>query len=303
MRLTCSSFIALAVTLVAMMTTVRADDVPGVRERLAAEQKAAWEAASTTLVKGPASVDLGSQARLAVPDGMAYIPREPGIRIMRAMGNSVSDDFRGLAVGRDNWLATIDYRGEGFVKDDDAKNWDVDGLLKSLTEGTEAGNEDRRSRGFPGLIIDGWIERPSYDASAHTLIWSVRAHEEGETDPTRQSVNYNTYLLGREGYLSLDFITGADTIEAEKPLAHTLLAGLSFVDGKRYQDYVAGTDHLAAYGLAALIGGLAAKKLGLLALAGVFIAKFAKLGLILLAGGAVAVRRFFGRFFRRGDPS
>ena len=47
--------------------------------------------------------------------------------------------------------------------------------------------------------------------------------------------------------------------------ARELLAALSFNEGKRYTDFNAATDRMAEYGLAALVGGMAAKKLGLLA--------------------------------------
>ncbi|MBV9977299.1 MAG: DUF2167 domain-containing protein, partial [Hyphomicrobiales bacterium] len=59
------------------------------------------------------------------------------------------------------------------------------------------------------------------------------------------------------------------------------------------------TDKIAAYGIAALVGGLAAKKLGLLAIAGVFLVKFAKLIAVAAAGiGAGIVK-----WFRRGSSS
>jgi uncharacterized membrane-anchored protein len=53
------------------------------------------------------------------------------------------------------------------------------------------------------------------------------------------------------------------------------------------------TDHVAAYGLAALIGVVAVKKPGLLALIGVFALKFAKLGAVAIAGlGALGTKLF-----------
>ena len=50
-----------------------------------------------------------------------------------------------------------------------------------------------------------------------------------------------------------------------KPTAHNLLASLDFAAGKRYADFNSSTDKVAEYGLAALVAGVAAKKLGLLA--------------------------------------
>ena len=124
------------------------------------------------------------------------------------------------------------------------------------------------------------------------LVWSAEARDKSgqDADPV---VNYNTYVLGREGYVPLNLITNSSSVEADKPAAHELLAAVKFADGKRYGDFNSSTDKVATYGLAALVGGLAAKKLGLLAAAGVFIAKFAKLIIVGVAAAGGAVAKFF----------
>jgi len=59
---------------------------------------------------------------------------------------------------------------------------------------------------------------------------------------------------------------------------------------------------VAEYGLAALVVGVAAKKLGLIAAAGLFFAKFAKVILLALAGvGALATKFFKGRKAKAAD--
>ena len=73
-----------------------------------------------------------------------------------------------------------------------------------------------------------------------------------------------------------------------------MLSALNFSEGKRYADFNESTDHVAEYGLAALVLGVGAKKLGLLAMAGVFLAKFAKLGFLALLGIGAVARKFFG---------
>jgi uncharacterized membrane-anchored protein len=106
-------------------------------------------------------------------------------------------------------------------------------------------------------------------------------------------VNYNTYSLGREGYFTLNLLTRADILAGQKVHSRTLLAALEYNKGKDYGDFNASTDHVAAYGITALVAGVAAKKLGLFALIGVFLAKGAKI-LILAAGAALfALRRLF----------
>jgi uncharacterized membrane-anchored protein len=78
-------------------------------------------------------------------------------------------------------------------------------------------------------------------------------------------------------------------------VAHTLLAALAYDPGKAYEDFNASTDHIATYGIAALVGGIAAKKLGLFALIGVFVVKFAKVIMIGVAALFAGMWKIFGR--------
>ena len=92
------------------------------------------------------------------------------------------------------------------------------------------------------------------------------------------------------GYFSLNLVTDLSALPTHKPAAQTMLGALEFNAGRRYADYDEKTDHTAEYGLAALVVGVAAKKLGFFALAAVFFAKFAKfiiLGLALAGGAAL----------------
>ena len=245
-------------------------------------------AARAALVRGPATVPLRDQATLALPEHFGFVPRNEGAALMRAMGNRIDDNFLGLIFpqGSGRWLVTLEYAPSGYIKDDDAKHWDADKLLQSLKDGTEAANAERIKVGVPALVVTRWIEPPAYESATHELVWSAEAkHKDGTgTDPT---VNYNTYLLGREGYISLDLITRASAIDTDKQAAHALLGAVSFNGGKRYADFNSSTDKVAAYGLAALVAGVAAKKLGLLALLAATVVKFAKL-LVLAAAGLFA---------------
>ena len=259
---------------------------------------AVWQAAVAAMVRGPNTVQLKDQAQLTLPAGYGFVPPKEGAAVMDMMGNQTDERFLGLIFPESDesqWFVTIDYEPSGYIKDDDAKEWDADELLQNLKDGTEAANEHRRDIGVSEIEVTRWVERPSYDAQAHRLVWSAEARDKSgqDTDPV---VNYNTYVLGRHGYVSLNLITASSTIEADKPAAHQLLAAVNFNDGKRYTDFDSSTDQVATYGLAALVGGLAAKKLGLLAAAGVFIAKFAKVILIGVAAvGGAAVKFFKGR--------
>jgi uncharacterized membrane-anchored protein len=256
---------------------------------------AVWQAAIAAMVRGPSTVQLKDQAQLTLPAGYGFVPPKEGAAVMDTMGNQTDERFLGLIFPESdeaNWFVTIDYEPSGYIKDDDAKEWDAEELLQNLKDGTEAANEHRRDIGVSEIEVTRWVEKPSYDAQTHRLVWSAEAREKSgqDTDPV---VNYNTYVLGRQGYVSLNLITSSSTVETDKPAAHELLAAVNFNDGKRYADFDSSTDQVAAYGLAALVGGMAAKKLGLLAAAGVFIAKFAKLILVGVAAVGAGVIKFF----------
>lgn len=256
----------------------------------------AWDAATRTAIRGPATVPLTNQATLNVPEQLVFVPKDEASRILRSYGNTTGGDLLGIVTNKgpgDEILIVIHFEKEGYVADEDAHDWNADDLLAELKRGVDRSNEDRVRRGFRGLKLLGWIEKPTYDATRHQLVWSAASINEDEPAGKDTVVNYNTYALGREGYLSLNLVTHTSLVDAQKPIAHALLEGLNFVPGKRYEDFNRATDKLAAYGLAALVGGIAAKKLGLFALALAFVAKFAKLGVALAAAfGVGIVRRF-----------
>lgn len=259
--------------------------------------EAAFASASKVAVRGPNPVKVLEQAQLNLPAGYVFVPRPEADQLMRAMGNMGDERMVGLIFPQDDqqWMAVVKYENSGYIPDDDARNWNVDDLFNNLKQGTEEANKDRRSRGFPELEIVGWAERPRYDAATHRLVWSMAARSKGAPAEAPNGVNYNTYALGREGYVSLNLISDIKTVEHDKSHAQTLLAALEFTSGKKYADFNASTDRMAEYGLAALVGGVAAKKLGFFALMAAFFAKFAKvIGIAVFALGAAAVK-----FFRR----
>ncbi len=252
----------------------------------ASERDAAITAARASQTEGPADIALRDQAHLKLPDGYIWVPTPAAAQLMRSMGNRVDDSFVGAVFPKDgaNWFAVLKFVQEGYIKDDDAKDWNADDLLQSLRDGTSESNKDRVQRGIPEIEVTGWAQKPAYDASTHRLVWSATSQRKGSTNTDDQGVNYNTYALGREGYISLNLVTGASELATYKPDALRLLGALSYDDGKKYADFNQSTDKVATYGLAALVAGVAAKKLGLLAVILAFAAKFAKV--LLVAGGA-----------------
>ena len=261
-------------------------------------RKQAFEDARQASTAGPADVPLASKALLKLPEGHAFIPQPQAGKLLNAMGNPGQDShLLGLIFpkGDAGWFMTVRYEDSGHIKDDDAKDWNADDLLKSYREGTEASNEERVKMGVPAMEIIGWAEKPAYDATTHRLVWAMSSRDKGAPATEEQGVNYNTYVLGREGYFMLNLVTGLKELPAHKPAAGTMLAALNFNEGQRYADYNSSTDRTAEYGLAALVVGVAAKKLGLIAMAGLFLAKFAKVIFLALAVGGAGFMKLFKR--------
>lgn len=254
---------------------------------------------------GPVSIPMRDQAVLNVPVGYAFMPEARARKFMDNFGNKTDAGFMGivLPVRNQGWFSTLEYVASGYIRDDDAKTWNADAMIANMRKSTEEGNEDRVKKGMPAIEVLDWVERPHYDAKMHRLIWSVSVRDKDtkQSAATGDTINYRTLALGREGYIAIVMVTQLSAIEAQKPYAKELLANLNFNTGKRYSDFDVSTDHVAEYGLAALIGGVVAHKLGFLALIAAFALKFIKLIGIAILGGLAALRRFFG--FRKKEPA
>ena len=142
----------------------------------------------------------------------------------------------------------------GYVKDDE--KLDADALLLSLREGDQAANEERRKRGMDELFTDGWVVKPHYDSTTKQLEWGLRLHSSSDSTPI---VNYTMRILGRHGYESVVLVTDEPSLEHDvKELRGMLASGFRFNAGERYDEFKPG-DHLAEFGLGALVvGGVAA---------------------------------------------
>ncbi len=265
---------------------------------LAAERQAALAEADKASQHGPQTVQLRAQATLSLPKGYVFVPQQQAEALLKVMGNPGGSTLLGMVFPeRDDakWMAVVRYVDAGYIKDDDAKTWNADELLNNMKESTVAQNEERRSRGIPEIEVVGWVQPPAYDGMTQRLAWSAASREKSAQPGAGQGVNYNTYVLGREGYVSFNLVTDLTLIEQYRPDAQQLLASLNFNDGKRYADFNSSTDKVAEYGLAALVGGIAAKKLGLFAMMGVFLLKFWKVALLTVAGASAV-------FFRKKKP-
>jgi uncharacterized membrane-anchored protein len=248
---------------------------------------------------GPQSIELGHSVTLALPESDRFLDHADADLVLRKMGNLHNEDVLGIVAPKNHeadWFAVIEWADEGHVKDDEPV--DADKLLKDMREAQEEANKDRKEQGFKELSIDGFQVRPSYDKGKHHLSWALIVR-----DTDGASVNFNTRILGRASFVSIDLVTDPKQLETFRGEAMTLLDATTFAKGQRYEDFDGKTDKVAEYGLAGLIAG--GVGLGALKLAKVgLIASFWKVivGALLAAKKAIllafaAVAAFFKRFF------
>jgi Zn-dependent protease len=129
---------------------------------------------------GPTEAKLGDQALLKLPTGYRFLGAQETQQLLKQMGNFPSGSELGLitATGEgEQWFMVVRYIDAGYVKDDEAANWDADALMTSIKEGTEEDNKTRQAQGFPPLIIRGWEEKPHYDKTANKVVWAISAQE------------------------------------------------------------------------------------------------------------------------------
>jgi uncharacterized membrane-anchored protein len=139
----------------------------------AQEFKTAFTEGLKAATKGKADVPLLAQASLHLPPNYMFIPQPQAARIMRALGNTTGASLTGLifpASGPQTWFVAVQFIESGYIKDDEAKDWNGAELLASLREGTEEANKDRIARGFAPIEVVGWAESPAYDANTHRLV-------------------------------------------------------------------------------------------------------------------------------------
>jgi uncharacterized membrane-anchored protein len=234
-------------------------------------------------VSGPATVKIGSNSSLELPEGYVFLDQSNTAKFEELNQNLSSGEEVMVAPDSLSWAAYLVFEGEGYVKDDD--KIDAPAILKTLTDGTEASNEERERRGWAPLHIKGWQTPPAYNTANKRLEWATLLESQGHV-----SANFFTKILGRRGYTSVVLVASPEGTPAAISELNTVLTKYTFTKGETYADWKPG-DKVAEYGLAGLIVGgaaAAAVKTGL----------FKGLWKILVVGAIAAagfVKQLFGR--------
>lgn len=233
---------------------------------------------------GPLKAKVGDMAEIDVPQGYQWVDKSHIAEFMKSLGNIPADNELGAVIGdrdgKDSWFGLFSFEDVGYIKDAASEKLDADELIKSIKEGNEAANEERKSRGYGTLEVIGWGKAPFYNPDTQRLEWSVLAR-----DGSTEIVNYKTRILGRNGVMSVVLVCDAAVVDKVLPDFQKSLEAYKFVEGHKYAEWKEG-DKVAAIGLAALIlGGVAAKT-------GILTVLFKYLGKILLIAIAAVSAAF-----------
>lgn len=236
--------------------------------------------------KGPITSDLGKVAEVRIPAGWIFAGQADMKTIMEAGQNLYDGDEVGFVFEPNSNLAVyFQFDESGYVKDDEKGSLDADTMLKSMRAGNEKANEERKKRGWGELHMIGWEIPPRYNENTHNLEWAIRLRgSEGEV------INFNTRLLGRNGFMKVTLVTAPQEFQGALPLFRKITSDVSYKPGHRYAEYRQG-DKVAKYGLTALVvGGAAAAA----AKSGGFKGLW-KLLVAAGAGGLALLKKLFGK--------
>jgi uncharacterized membrane-anchored protein len=210
------------------------------------------------------------------------------------LGMLMPSDISPISEG--SWAVDIRYEDEGYVKDADAEKIDYSELLAEMQKGVESGNTEREKAGYPPMHLIGWAKPPHYDRATHKLHWAKEIKFGQDAENT---LNYNIRMLGRGGVLVLNVIARMAELPQIEPAAPRILAAIDFNPGHRYSDFKPSSDKVASYGVAALVAGGVAAKLGLFK--GLWVALLAAKKFIII--GFAVLATWLRKLFKRKAPA
>jgi uncharacterized membrane-anchored protein len=261
---------------------------------------------------GPIVGKLGDIAEVKVPANCRFTDADGAKQFMEATQNPPSGTEQGVLLCRGTvasdssfWFVVFEYNASGLVRDDDKSKLDQVALLRRIQRGTEAGNEERRKRGWGEIEVVGWQRAPYYDSLTHNLTWATRLRDKGPAG--EETINHSVRLLGRGGVMNVDLVADPSQAESAVTAFDSILTDYAFIPGQRYSEWRAG-DKVAEYGLTALIAGgagAAAVKLGLFGKLwkAILMVVLALKKLVIIV--VVAIGGFFKKLFgkRKSEPA
>lgn len=264
------------------------------------------EQVEKSLVYQTGEVTIGDNlAKIKIPVGFRFLDAKQAQTVIYDLwGNPKNneDKLYGLIVPEkisvaapNSWAFVIQYDDMGFVKDDDADKINYDDLLKEMQEGEATENAERTKAGYPAVHLVGWAQKPYYDKNKKVLHWAKEIAFGGEAEHT---LNYNVRVLGRKGVLVLNAVGGMGNLPEITQNIDGVLNSVEFNQGNKYSDFDPSVDKVAAWTVGGLVAGKVLAKAGLFAV----LAKFGKVIILAIVGGASALWRFITGKKKEDEP-
>ncbi len=203
---------------------------------------------------GSATVHVGNNATLAVPEGYRFTDSTGARKFMELTHNLYTDQLGILLPNtKPDWFVIFEFSEIGYVKDDETlDSATIDRILDNIKSSNEKGNAELRAKGWDTLDVEGWNQRPFYDPVTHSLTWAITASsKEGKI------VNYDSRVLGRRGVMRVKMVLAPEMVQEIVPQFQKVVTSVAFVGGESYAEFRSG-DRMAEYGLVGLMTGGAA---------------------------------------------
>ena len=240
----------------------------------------------------PSIGKIGNKGEFKLTGKLLFLNDIDTNKFLQINGNLPVDNSYTIADGEGDWFGILNFVNDGYVKDDE--KIDADELLKVLKEGNKIGNEQKRQKGLPTLTLEGWYFPPRYDNDNKRLEWGTRLRSDADNT---EVVNVTTKILGRSGYTTAILVSNPTNLEKDLVDFKRALKNFDYVSGEKYSEWREG-DHVAAYGLGALVlGGAAAvaSNKGFFAAILGFVAAAWKFFAVAVLGGLAWLKSLFTR--------
>ena len=243
-------------------------------------------------------------ATLRVPAGFRYLDgADSSTVLVKLWGNPPEPNPLGMLLpagisplSEECWAVVITYEADGYVKDADAEKINYSELLTQMQKGVESSNAERTKAGYPPIRLIGWARSPHYDKISHKLYWAKELQFGSNSENT---LNYDIRMLGRGGVLVLNAVASIRQLAQIEQATPEILSAIEFKPGHRYADFNPASDKVAEYGLAALVAGGIAAKMGFFK--GLWIALLAAKKFVIVA--VVAIGAWLKKLFKRKAPA
>jgi uncharacterized membrane-anchored protein len=211
-------------------------------------------------------MDWKTPTNIQLPVSGAIITNLPGYvmvlakdarRLQELSDGQLLQSIEGVAVDPDTSSSVVfQWIPDGYVASDDWSQVDPNEFLAQIQKNDLAANVKRKQLGIPTVSATGWRQTPKLNSNTHTVSWVI----DGQSSDGSHIINAVAMKLGRYGYEKIIWVDDPTKIGSRNDLLVAANA-FEFKQGARYDDYEAGTDKAAEYGVAGLVAGALGVKL------------------------------------------